>query len=367
VKPNRKHNFSGGPGALPDVVLEEAQQAIAELPGTGLSILGLSHRSRPFAQIVEEAEANVLRLLAITNGYRVLFLQGGGTLQFSMIAAHLLRDHKPPAEYVVGGYWSAKAIADARLVGPVRVLWDGTAEGFVRTPRADELRASSDAPYLHYVSNETVEGIRFPYVPGIEGVPRICDMSSDFLSRPHDAARYDLVYAHAQKNLGPAGVTLVLVRDWILELAPPDRVPPLLQYRVHAAHNSTYNTPPVFAIYVVLLVTRWLLRDIGGLGAMGRVNASKADLLYSYLEAHPDFFVLHAERESRSDMNVVFRLRDSSLEAALVREADARGLHGLEGHRTVGGLRASLYNAVAPESVAALCGFLEEFRSRHRS
>jgi phosphoserine aminotransferase len=363
---SRKHNFSGGPGALPEVVLQEAQQAVGQLPGTGLSILGVSHRSALFAGMVEEAEANILRLLGLGPGYRVLFLQGGATLQFSMVPIHLLRGQDRPAEYVVTGHWSARSVPEARLEGPVRVLWDGAGEGFVRVPRAAELDPSPVASYLHYVSNETVEGLQFHELLGHDEVPRVCDMSSDFLSRPVDLSRFDLVYAHAQKNLGPAGVTVVVLRDWILERSPRD-VPSMLQYRTHAQHASAYNTPPVFAIYVVLLVSRWLLRDIGGLPEMGALNAQKAARLYRCLDDHPAFFVPHAAPASRSQMNVTFRLADRGLETRLVVEADERGLHGLGGHRTLGGLRVSLYNAVTLEAVDALCAFLEAFADRHRS
>jgi len=361
----RKHNFSGGPGALPDVVLDEAQRAVAEIPGTGISILGLSHRSPRFAAMVEELEENFRALLGLPPGWRVLFLQGGGTLQFSMVPQHLLRGRNQPAEYIISGYWSAKSVPDARLEGPVRILWDGMGEGFVRVPRAQELDPGHGAAYLHYVSNETVEGLQFHDVPGRDDVPRVCDMSSDFLSRPHDMSRFDLVYAHAQKNLGPAGVTVVVLKDWIIDQAPRD-LPALLQYRAHAEHNSIYNTPPVFAIYVTLLVSRWLLRDIGGLAAMGEINERKAARLYACLDADPAFFVPHAARESRSLMNVTFRLKDRSLEARLAEEADARELHGIAGHRALGGLRVSLYNAVTPASVDVLCAFLEDFAHQHR-
>lgn len=361
-----RHNFSGGPGALPDVVLDQAACAIREVPEVGLSVLGISHRSTWFRDVVDEAEANVRALLGLGADYRVLFLQGGGTLQFSMVPMHLLR-RRPgaPGEYVVAGYWSQKAIAEAGFHGPVRAIWHGEETRFTRVPRAAEIAASADAAYLHYVSNETVEGLQFHHVPDAGGAPRVCDMSSDFLSRPHDVSAFDLVYAHAQKNLGPAGVTVVLAHERVLR-DPPRDVPAMLRYATHAEHGSIYNTPPVFAIYVTMLVTRWLRDEIGGLERMAAINAEKAARLYRFLDAHPDFFETHAEPSSRSLMNVAFRLRQPSLTAALLRTAEARGLHGLEGHRSLGGLRASLYNAVTLASVDALTSFLAEFQHDHR-
>lgn len=359
---SRSRNFSAGPGALPDMVLAEAQQAIAELPGTGLSILGVSHRSTLFASMVHEAEALFAELLDLPKGYRVLFLQGGGSLQFSMVPMHLLRgcDAQHAADYVVTGYWSEKAIAAARVEGPVRVLYDGKATGYTRVPRNSELDFSKTAAYLHVVNNETVEGLQFHETLGLEGVPRICDMSSDFLSRPHPTQRYDLVYAHAQKNLGPAGVTVVVVKDDLWRDRGAD-LPELLTYRAHAEANSIYNTPPVFAIYVTLLVARWVKNVVGGVEAMAARNAKKAELLYGLLDRHPDVFVPHADVDSRSQMNVTFRLKDRSAEAGLIDAAERAGLVGIGGHRSIGGLRVSLYNAVEVDDVRALCSFLEEW------
>jgi phosphoserine aminotransferase len=353
------YNFSGGPGALPAAVLEEASAAILGFEDTGDSILGLSHRSARFVQMIEEAEAELLALVGAPPGFRALFLQGGGSLQFSMIPMHLLRGTSRAAEYIVSGYWSAKAAPEAGYEGAVRLLWSGENEGYRRVPTPEELTPSPDAAYLHYVSNETVEGLRFPYLPGCEGVPRVCDMSSDFLSGPLDLSRYDLVYAHAQKNLGPAGVTVLLLRDWILERGVG--LPSVLRYQTHAAHNSIFNTPPVFAIYVTSLVIRWIMREVGGLEQMKALNEAKAARLYATLDARPDVFEPHAERASRSLMNVAFRLRDRALEPALIEAAERAGLLGIAGHRSMGGLRVSLYNAVTLEAVNTLCGFLDEF------
>ncbi len=344
---------------MPLEVLEEASRGVLSFEDTGDSILGLSHRSVRFSEIVRDTEARILELLAAPAGYRVLFLQGGGSLQFSMIPMHLLRGSTTPAEYIVSGYWSAKAVPEAEKEGRVRVVWSGEAEGFRRLPARDALEHDGEAAYLHYVSNETVEGLRFPEPPGRDDVPRICDMSSDFLSEPVDVSRFDLIYAHAQKNLGPAGVTIVLLKEGLLERG--QELPSILRYRTHADHGSIYNTPPVFAIYVTWLVIRWLEEEVGSLEAMRARNGAKAARLYATLDARPDIFEPHADAASRSRMNVAFRLRRRALEAELVQEAERAGFLGIAGHRTLGGLRVSLYNAVTESSVDALCAFLDEF------
>lgn len=359
-------NFSGGPGALPEPVLIEAQQAIARAPGTSQSILGISHRSEWFLGVVQETEAHLRALLDIPPDYHVLQLQGGSTLQFSMIPILLLRGKRRPAEYLRTGYWSARSIPDARREGAVRVLYDGEPEGYVRLPEPRALDHDPEAAYLHYVSNETVEGLQFHAVPGRADVPRVCDMSSDFLCRPFAIRDFALVYAHAQKNLGPSGLTVVILHDALLRDAPDD-VHSMLDYRNHVAMGSIYNTPPVFAMYVTMLVTRWLRHTIGGLGAMAAINQRKASLLYGLLDQHPEFFRPHASRPDRSWMNVAFRLPSPALEADLLREAAAAGFYGLEGHRSLGGLRASLYNAVTEAEVAELVDFLAAFRARRRS
>lgn len=356
-------NFSGGPGVLPESVLAETQQAIACVPEVGLSILGISHRSAWFAEVVAEAERNIRRLLNLPDEYAVLFLQGGATLQFSMVPMLLLRGSGKTAEYLRTGYWSSKSIPEARLEGDVRVIWDGEPLGFRRLPTTDELSFSPDAAYLHYVSNETVEGVQFHDIPGLDGVRRVCDMSSDFLSRPFDPRRYDLIYAHAQKNLGPAGVTVVVLRRELLDKVP-EGLPPLLDYRAHLAANSIYNTPPVFAIYVVLLVTRWLLNEIGGLAAMATVNAKKAANLYSVIDDSNGFYDGWAAVRDRSLMNVAFRLPDKDREAAFLQASAAAGFSGLGGHRSLGGIRASIYNAMTPEAVGRLCDFMADFARR---
>lgn len=289
LNPNNALNFSGGPGALPEVVLNQVQQAIINVPEAGLSILGISHRSDWFEKIVRETEDNIRTLLGLPADYHILFLQGGATQQFSMVPMTMLRGKKHPAEYFDTGYWSRKVVTEAMREGPVRVIWSGEECGYRRLPTDEELDFSPDAPYIHYVSNETVEGLQFNRILGRDDVPRVCDMSSDFLSKPCDAGKFSLIYAHAQKNIGPAGVTIVLVRDSVVQNAP-DNLPSFLDYRRQVESHSNFNTPPVFAIYVVLLVTRWLLHDVGGLENMAKINQDKAKLLYSLVDGSNDFY-----------------------------------------------------------------------------
>lgn len=356
-------NFSGGPGALPECVLLRVQQAIIEVPEVGLSVLGISHRSDWFAQVIAELETNIRKLLDLPANFHVVLLQGGATQQFSMVPMTLLRGNSHPAEYLHTGYWSGKTLPEARREGPIRVVWSGAASGFRRLPDDDELSFSADAPYMHYVSNETVEGLQFHRVLGREDVPRVCDMSSDFLSKPCEAERFSLIYAHAQKNIGPAGVTVVLIRDELLEDAPAD-LPGFLDYRSHVQMHSNFNTPPVFAIYVVLLVTRWLINEMGGIKGMARINQMKAELLYRLLDNSDGFYRGRVVAEDRSMMNVAFNLRSPELEQQFLAEAQAADFSGLSGHRSAGGVRASIYNALTLPAVEKLAGFMEDFRRR---
>lgn len=358
-------NFSGGPGALPEAVLRQLQEAIVAVPGVGLSVLGISHRSDWFAEVMAEVEANVLQLMGLPQGYRALFLQGGATQQFTMLPMSLLAGKTEPADYLHTGYWSGKAIPEACKQGPIRVAWSGAECGFTRLPGNDELQLSADAPYLHYVSNETVEGLQFRRVLGHDNVPRICDMSSDFLSAPGDFDRYAMIYAHAQKNLGPAGVTVVVAKQNLFDQAPDD-LPDFLDYRRQMLANSILNTPPVFAIYTVLLVTRWLRDEIGGLAAMDVVNSAKAACLYQAIDASEGFYIGRAAKEDRSKMNLAFNLQSAALEQRFLVEAEAAGFSGLSGHRSIGGLRASLYNGLTLAAVEALADFMEQFRKRSR-
>jgi phosphoserine aminotransferase len=357
-------NFSGGPGVLPESVLQQVQQSIYAVPEVGLSILGISHRSDWFRSVITELKANIRQLLGLPDDYHVLFLQGGATQQFSMIPMTLLAGRRQPAEYLHTGYWSGKALPEARREGAVQVLWNGESCGFNRLPRNEELTFSAEASYLHYTSNETVEGLQFHRILGHDNVPRICDMSSDFLSEPGEFDQFSMIYAHAQKNIGPSGVTVVIVKDDLLQNAP-DHLPGFLDYRQQIESDSIFNTPPVFAIYVVLLVTRWLRDEIGGLKPMGELNAAKANLLYAALDQSNGFYAARAAIADRSTMNVTFRIADKNLEQAFINQASTAGFSGLAGHRSVGGIRASLYNGMQLPAVEKLVGFMDEFRMNH--
>ncbi|PXW18402.1 3-phosphoserine/phosphohydroxythreonine transaminase [Paraburkholderia caballeronis] len=353
-------NFSGGPGALPPIVLNQTRDAIAALPETGLSVLGMSHRSDWFRAILDEAERNIRQLLGLSDRYAVTFVQGGSSLLFATIPMNFATDAYAPPEYVNSGYWSSRATAEAGRVRACRIAWDGQRGGYRELPALDRLDVAADAAYLHYVTNETVEGLQFAEPSRAPSVPLIADMSSDFLSKPLAADRFAMIYAHAQKNLGPAGVTVALIDREMLARIPGD-LPHILDLRTQIAHRSNYNTPPVFAIYVLTLVTRWLRDDIGGLAAMQRINETKAQRLYGTLDALRDAVAVHAALPWRSRMNAAFTFGDERLDRAFVDAAGERGIVGLEGHRSLGGLRASLYNAVTPEAVETLCETLTEF------
>lgn len=363
TNPRNSLNFSGGPGALPESVLQQAQESIIEVPEVGLSILGISHRSDWFSAMVSELETNIRTLLGLSTDYHVLFLQGGATQQFSMVPMTLLHEKSHPAEYLHTGYWSGKVLNEAKREGPIRVAWSGEKHQFSRLPEDSELNFSADAPYMHYVSNETVEGLQFHRILGRDDVPRICDMSSDFLSKPCEAERFALIYAHAQKNIGPAGVTVVLLRDELIKDAPTD-LPGFLDYRSHIKAHSNFNTPPVFAIYVVLLVTRWLIKEIGGLARMDQINRQKAELLYRLLDNSDGFYRGRTACQDRSIMNVAFNLSTPEMEQKFLAESKAAGFSGLAGHRAIGGIRASIYNALTLTAVEKLVEFMEDFRRR---
>jgi phosphoserine aminotransferase len=363
--PERMHNFSAGPGILPLPVLEQAQGELVSLPGLGASALEVSHRGAWFTGVIEEAEANLRDLLAIPRTHRVVFCQGGATMQFSMSAMNLLRATGRPADYVLTGSWGAKAVREAEKEGAVRVAWSGREEGFVRVPDTEELLEAlgEDAAYVHITTNETIQGVEYPDTPVVPDTsPLVADGSSDFLSRPIDLARYGLLFAGAQKNAGPAGVTVVIVREDLLERVP-EGLPSMMDYRTYVEHGSMYNTPPVFAIYILLLVTRWLRDEVGGLEKMHAANREKASLLYDVIDASHGFYRAHAHAGSRSLMNVTFRLRDAQLDEAFVAGASSAGMFGLKGHRSVGGVRASIYNAMPVEGVRALADFMTAFRS----
>lgn len=362
--PERVFNFSAGPATLPLSVLQEAQANLLCLPGVGASILEISHRSPAFDQILEEVEQNLRQLLGIPENYRVLFLQGGASLQFSMIPMNFLQKGKPAA-FVNTGSWAKKAVSEAKKEGETTTIWDGKPD-YNRVPQPSELSVDPDAvSYVHFTSNETIQGIQFSQEPEVGNAALVCDASSDFLSRPIDVGRYAVIYAGAQKNAGPAGVTIAIVRDDLLERVPAD-LPTMLDYRAMAEGKSVYNTPPVFSIYIVMLVTRWLKNAMGGLEGVAEKNAKKAELLYEAIDHSDGFYRGHAQPDSRSKMNITWRLPDENLEQLFIKEAKARGLHELKGHRSVGGIRASIYNAMSVEGVQALRDFMLEFKASHQ-
>lgn len=360
---DRVFNFAAGPAVLPVPVLEEAQRDLLSLPGCGASILEISHRSKQFIAILEDAERRLRELLAIPANYRVLFLQGGSRLQFSMVPMNLMRGTGKAAEYVLTGSWGEYANQEALREGATRILWDGRKTSYDRLPKLDEL-PYGDAAYVHLTSNETIQGVQFASDPPRGESVFVSDMSSDFLHRPVDVSRYGLIYACAQKNAGPAGVTIVIVRDDLLERSD-DSLPGYMNYKAHHEANSLYNTPPTFGIYIVGLVAKWLQEEVGGLGNMYQRNRAKAQLLYDVLDESPEFYQGHAQAGDRSLMNVTFRLPSYELTDAFVHEAATRQLESLEGHRSVGGIRASIYNAMPVEGVEALRDLMVDFRNRH--
>ena len=360
----RVFNFSAGPAALPLPVLQQVQEELLCLPGAGASVLEISHRGAQFTAILESATRNLSELLNLPENYRILYLQGGARLQFSMIPLNLMRGTGQPADYILTGSWGKKALEEARKEGEIRVVWDGKESGYDHVPAASELQLSGDAAYVYIASNETIEGVQFPQEPQTGNVPLVCDASSDFLHKPLDVSKYGLLYACAQKNAGPAGVTIVIIREDLLERSD-DSLPGYLNYRLHAENNSTYNTPPTFAVYMVDLVAQWLLHDIGGLTAMYELNKKKAELLYQGSDDKPDYYAGHARRDSRSVMNVTFRLPNDELQAEFIKRAQQQGLHNLKGHRSVGGIRASIYNAMTWDGVVALRDFMVDFRNQH--
>jgi phosphoserine aminotransferase len=324
-------------------------------------VLEISHRSAAFDEIIQGCEADIRTLAGIPDGYRVLFLQGGASLQFSMVPMNLLQQGGS-ADYIVTGVWAQKAVKEAKRVGSVKIAATTEGEHFKRIPSQQELTLDPAAAYVHYTTNNTIYGTQFAYTPETGAVPLVADASSDIFSRPIDVQKYGLIYAGAQKNLAPAGVTLAIVREDLLKHTP-STLPTMLQYGVHAENASMYNTPPVFAIYVMRLVVSWLLRQ-GGLDAIARVNVRKADKLYAEID-RTGFYRGHAGKDSRSRMNVTFRLPSEELEKKFVKESTAVGLDGLKGHRSVGGLRASMYNAFPESGVDALVQFMQEFERRN--
>ncbi|HEY6188158.1 MAG TPA: 3-phosphoserine/phosphohydroxythreonine transaminase [Pyrinomonadaceae bacterium] len=357
----RIFNFSAGPAVLPVSVLEEAQRELVALPGVGMSIMEISHRSKTFDEIIARAESDLRELLGLPDNYHVLFLQGGASLQFSMIPMNLL----PPeasADYILTGSWGKKAVKEAKKTGGVNIAATMADGNFTRVPHQDELKLDPHAAYVHFTSNETIEGVEWKQEPEVGDVPLVCDASSDILSRPVAVEKYGLIYAGAQKNMGPSGVTLVILRDDLLARIP-EGLHTMLDYRTHVEAKSLYNTPNTFGIYIIMLVCKWL-KEKGGLSAMHRENETKAQLLYDAIDATA-FYRGHADPDSRSLMNVTFRLPSEELEKQFAKEATAAGLDGLKGHRSVGGIRASIYNAFPREGVEALVSFMKEFEKKN--
>ncbi len=358
---SRQHNFSAGPAVLPASVIAELQDALPEFRGTGQGLMELSHRSKEFGEVVDSADARLRKLLGVPQDYAVLFLQGGASLQFYMAALNLLRPGDP-VDFLLTGTWTAKAIKEAARVGDARAAWDGKEGGHVRVPQADEYSVRDDAVYLHYCTNNTIYGTQYHALPDASGGHLVADMSSDICSRAVDIAAHDVVFAGAQKNLGPSGVTVVMLSPWALERSPgvdADGVPSMLSYKLMAQKGSMFNTPNTFGIFALERVLAWV-EDQGGMDAMAARNTAKANQLYAELD-RTGFWRPHAEADSRSQMNVTWRLPTVELEQEFLANAHEVGFKALKGHRSVGGIRASIYNACEPSSVAALVEFMAEF------
>jgi phosphoserine aminotransferase len=357
----RIYNFSAGPAVLPLEVLQEARENLLALPGVGMSILEISHRSKAFDEVINAAVADIRSLAGIPDNYHVLFLQGGASMQFSMAPMNLLQPGSS-ADYILTGSWSKKALKEAQKVGQTKVAGTTEPDRFNRIPGRQELQLDPSASYVHITTNNTIFGTEWKTEPETGNVPLVADTSSEMFSRPIDVARYGLIYAGAQKNLGPAGVTLVILRDDLLASSPKG-LPTMLDYNTYAKENSLYNTPPVFAIYIVGLVMKWIIKQ-GGLKEVHRRNQEKAAALYGQIDSS-QFYKGHAVPDSRSLMNVTFRLPSEDLEKQFVAEATRAGLDGLKGHRSVGGIRASIYNAFPKEGVESLVAFMKEFERTH--
>jgi phosphoserine aminotransferase len=358
---DRIFNFSAGPAVLPVPVLEAAQKDMLSLPGVGMSVMEISHRSKTFDEIINNAESGLRELLGIPDDYHVLFLQGGASLQFSMIPMNFL-PADGSADYIITGSWGKKALKEAKKVGGVSVAATMADGGFTRTPAADELSLNPQAAYVHLTTNETIEGVVWKQEPEIGEVPLFADASSDILSHPIPVDKYSLIYAGAQKNMGPSGVTVVILRDDLLQRIP-EGLHTMLDYKTHVENKSLYNTPNTWGIYIISLICKWL-KDKGGLTAMHKENEEKANLLYDAIDA-TSFYRGHADVDSRSIMNVTYRLPSEELEKKFTSEATAQGLDGLKGHRSVGGIRASIYNAFPREGVEALVSFMKDFERKN--
>jgi phosphoserine aminotransferase len=361
---HRVFNFAAGPAVMPVPVLEQMQRDLLALPGVGISIFEISHRSKEFESIMAQTEADIRTLANVPSNYRVLFLQGGASLQFSMVPMNLL-DPDATADYIDTGSWADKAVAEAKKVGGVRIAASTKADNYTRIPSASEISLTDGAAYVHITSNNTIEGTEWKTLPSVGAAPLVSDTSSDMFSRPIDIAAHALIYAGAQKNMGPAGLTIVIIRDDLLERsrARAATLPTMMNYAVHAEGKSLYNTPPVVPVYATGLVMKWLLAQ-GGLPAIAAINERKASKLYAEID-RTGFYRGTAAKDSRSLMNVTFRLPSEELEKMFVKESTAAGLDGLKGHRAVGGMRASIYNAFPEAGVDALVSFMRDFERRN--
>ncbi len=358
----RKYNFCAGPAALPEAVLVKAQAEMLDWQGRGLSVMEMSHRSKEFVAIAEQAEQDLRDLLQVPDNYKVLFMQGGASSQFAMVPLNLL-GKGGTGNYVKTGVWSKKAIAEAKRYNAIHLAADTEGNSFTSVPAQNEIVLSDDAAYLHFTSNETIGGLQFDYLPEVGDLPLVCDMSSDILAAPLNVSDYGVIYAGAQKNIGPAGLTLVIIRDDLLDQAM-EVTPSMMNYRVAADNGSMYNTPPTYAWYLSGLVFDWLKNEVGGLEKMAEINTRKANKLYSAID-NSSFYANPIAVANRSQMNVPFTLADAALDKVFLQEAEQNGLLNLAGHRSVGGMRASIYNAVPEQAVDALIAFMADFEQRH--
>lgn len=357
----RVFNFSPGPAVLPQPVLEQARDEMLDWHGSGMSVMEMSHRGKEFIAIAAGAEADLRELLAIPAGYKVLFLQGGATAQFAMVPMNLLRGEKS-ADYIHTGEWAKKAIGEAKKFCGVNIAASSEDRNFTYVPKQAAWKSNANAAYVHITSNETIGGIEYHWIPDTKGIPLVADMSSHILSRPVDISKYGVIYAGAQKNIGPAGLAIVIVREDLIGQTLPG-TPAMLDYKIHADNESMYNTPPTYGLYIAGLVFQWLKKN-GGLAAMQKVNNEKAGLIYDILD-HSSFYSSPVAKEDRSLMNVPFRLKSESLDEEFLKQAKSHGMIQLKGHRSVGGMRASIYNAMPIEGVRALVGFMRDFEKRN--
>lgn len=361
---DRVFNFSAGPATLPLTVLEQIQSELLALPGVGSSILEISHRSPAFTEIIDDATSRVRRLMNIPDDYDILFLQGGGRFQNAMIPMNLLSDMNQVADYVVSGSWGKKSSDEVHHYGKLNLAWDGKDSKYSTLPQADELNLTDGAAYVHFTSNETIQGVQFPTTPAWTNAPLVCDQSSDILSKPRDVSQFGLIYACAQKNIGVAGLTLVIIRKDLMERAG-DRLAGYLTYAAHAKAGSRFNTPPTFSIYVLGLVCKWIEEVVGGVEKIHELNLRKSKMLYEIIDQSEGFYQGHATPDCRSIMNVVYKLPSDELDKQFLDQAADNGMITLKGHRSLGGIRASIYNAMPVEGVQTLADFMKDFAQNH--